>query len=706
MKRIKRMLSCLMVAAMLAVSVFVPMTASAADYTAPEDISFITDVNAGKIMVGIEPGTAVSDLAVKFSGYTVIVKTNDGSSLSLTDNLGTGCVVTVQDGTDVVDSFTTVVYGDINGDGIINAADSVVLSQTILGNSQLGRVNFLAADISFNSRNDASDLLNMSMHMLGAVNIDQAASSREKVLGQRVRIVTIGDSITEGTGTFNSYRTQLAMDLYNAGANVQFVGPNTSYDSRVSTRYSKHAGWAGYFVGPTSTVAGRSDGIYQQLTNIFPYDEDGNTQDIADIGLMMIGHNNYFRNVALVDSDGNQIFETEYKNLVREIFNRQPNLTLYCATMINQDNGHSPDYNYQDGGVQNKHYGFTYEQGENANLEQWVADLVAEGYDVRFFDLCGATNLCKANGDFDSDDGTHPNEQGQAKMGDAWFNRIIDDVLERNNAQSSGETETKVQSVTLNTNDITVYEGYEAQISATVTPAEADFTSVVWKSSNNSVATVDTFGNIHAVSTGTTYISATSLSGNMSATCKVTVEKDPSKSEMPTNVFYSTFAVNEAYKFSPSSNTNFFKGDIYMNGNACWLETATAYDLGDNWSASLTEQSTINFANNWGEKYYIDLNVGKLKARIADCNKIYKLYYDGKVIASTTRIYDTDNCTYTLRYNKGKVSLIKENLIQGTKTVVLQAEVPNETYYATYSIYNFELWRACLMTRCSLNIIK
>ena len=61
-----------------------------------------------------------------------------------------------------------------------------------------------------------------------------------------VRIITIGDSITEGSGTYNSYRTQLAMNLYNAGAKFEFVGPRTNYDPRISTSYRKHAGWGGY----------------------------------------------------------------------------------------------------------------------------------------------------------------------------------------------------------------------------------------------------------------------------------------------------------------------------------------------------------------------------------------------------------------------------------------------------------------------------
>ncbi len=702
MKNTVKLLCCLMTLIMMAVTVFVPMSVSAADYAAPSGTAFISDITAGRILVDIAPGTTVSDLAATFSGYTIAVKNASGAAVASDAKIGTGCTVTVTSNGTVVDTFSTIVYGDVNCDGVIDISDSVIITQAVLGNSKLNRINFLAADISLNSKNDASDLLNMSMHILGMNNIDQAASSATKTLGEAVRIVTIGDSITEGLGTFNSYRTQLAKNLYNAGANVEFVGPNTSVDPRVSTTYSKHAGWSGYFSGPSDIADARENSIYHMLPTIFPYDSEGNTQDIADIGLMMIGHNNYFRNVALNDENGNHVFGEEYKTLVRAIFERQPNLTLYCATMINQDNGYSPDYNYKD------KYNFSYEESLNNKLDEWVADLVAEGYDVRYFDLCTATNMSAAAGDFDSDDGTHPNEQGQAKMGDAWFERIVDDVLARNEANPTSAVETKVQSIQLDKSEISIFEGYHTSVTATVSPANADFGTVVWTSSNKAIATVDTFGNVTGVSPGVTTVSATSLSGKMSAICKVTVTADATKSEMPTNVFSSTFRLSDIDKFTSDSKTNMFnqenRGEIYLSSQNCWLETAKAYDLGNNWSATVTQQSTINFNSNWG--HAIELTVGNLKARIIDCNKKYEIVYNGNVIASTTSIYEIDTCTFTLRYNKGKVYLIKENHVTGAKRVMLEADVPNENYYSTYSIYNTEQWRACVMTRCSLNKIK
>ncbi len=711
MKKINKMLSCVIAIAIIAISVFVPVTVSAAEYVIPDGAKFITDTEIGRIMVGIEPGTTLNQFKTTFDGYTVTAKTADSVALTDSDIIGTGCMVSVAADGAVVDSFTVVIYGDIDGNGLIEVADSVVLMQSILGNSALTRVGFIAGDISDNNKNDASDMLNLSLHMLNIKNIDQSIASEESLLGKQVRIVTIGDSITEGMGTYNSYRTQLAKELYAAGANIKFVGPRQSPDPRVTSDYYNHAGWSGWFVGPTTS--GGSGGIYNELPGIFPYDEEGNPTDVADIGLMMIGHNNYFRNVALVDSEtGRHIMEDEYKNLVREIFVRQPNITLYCATMVNQENGHSPDYNYQDGGIMGKNYGYTYDEAQNANLHIWVQDLVDEGYDVKYFDLCGATNLSIANGDFNSNDGTHPNEQGQAKMGHAWFTRIVDDVLARNEAETSGELEVMVNSIALNKTTLNLYEGFNDALSVSYTPENANFRTVVWTSSNNNIATVDTVGNVRANKAGTCTITATSLSGNVSAYCTVNVEPDPDATAMPTNLLnLSNFDDADKALFTAESETTYFNAsakEIYLQGydsGDMWLESAETFDLGDNWSFSQNLRYTINFAVSYGDKYYINMNVGKITARIIDSAKKFELLYDGQVIDTNTANYDTTECKYTLRYNKGKVMLIKESLVTGAKQIMVSGEVPNENYYSTASVKYYELWRGIVFKQMSVNTI-
>lgn len=82
------------------------------------------------------------------------------------------------------------------------------------------------------------------------------------------------------------------------------------------------------------------------------------------------------------------------------------------------------------------------------------------------------------------------------------------------------EQEIPVSSVSLNKTSVEMVEGESYQLSATVSPSDATNKTVLWASSNPSVATVDN-GKISAIAEGSSTITA-SCSGK-SATCQVTV---------------------------------------------------------------------------------------------------------------------------------------------------------------------------------------
>ena len=81
-----------------------------------------------------------------------------------------------------------------------------------------------------------------------------------------------------------------------------------------------------------------------------------------------------------------------------------------------------------------------------------------------------------------------------------------------------------VTSVTLDKNTLELYTGGSENLTATVAPDNATNKAVNWSSSDNTVATVDTNGNVTAVKEGTAAITATAADdSNISATCTVTV---------------------------------------------------------------------------------------------------------------------------------------------------------------------------------------
>lgn len=92
----------------------------------------------------------------------------------------------------------------------------------------------------------------------------------------------------------------------------------------------------------------------------------------------------------------------------------------------------------------------------------------------------------------------------------------------------NGQTTTvPVQSVGLNTNKVELSVGEENKLVATVTPEAAANRDVTWNSSKPAVATVDSTGKVVAQAPGTTTITVTTVDGNKTATCEVTVKETP-----------------------------------------------------------------------------------------------------------------------------------------------------------------------------------
>ena len=80
-----------------------------------------------------------------------------------------------------------------------------------------------------------------------------------------------------------------------------------------------------------------------------------------------------------------------------------------------------------------------------------------------------------------------------------------------------------VESVSLDTESITLEENSSTTLMATVSPDDATDKSVTWSSSNTAIATVDQSGKVTAAKEG--YASITAKAGDKQATCSVTVKK-------------------------------------------------------------------------------------------------------------------------------------------------------------------------------------
>ena len=80
-----------------------------------------------------------------------------------------------------------------------------------------------------------------------------------------------------------------------------------------------------------------------------------------------------------------------------------------------------------------------------------------------------------------------------------------------------------VTGVSLNKTSMTLLIGGTEKLTATVSPSNATNKNVTWSSSNTDVATVDSNGNLSAISVGTAIITVKTEDGGKTATCSVTV---------------------------------------------------------------------------------------------------------------------------------------------------------------------------------------
>ena len=83
-----------------------------------------------------------------------------------------------------------------------------------------------------------------------------------------------------------------------------------------------------------------------------------------------------------------------------------------------------------------------------------------------------------------------------------------------------------VRDISVYPTSCTITEGESVTLVATVSPSNATNKSVTWRSSNTSVATVDsngTVGTVRGIKAGTATITVTTVDGGLTASCVVTV---------------------------------------------------------------------------------------------------------------------------------------------------------------------------------------
>ena len=125
----------------------------------------------------------LEELAVDLDGYASPVGTYT-ITYDLHDQgfMGTGAYVYVKQGTVQKALYTVVLFGDLNGDGMIDDMDQSIMNGLVDGTGNTtgffaGGPFFTAADLNSDGKIDATDKAIMDAHIAGTYMIDQTGHS-------------------------------------------------------------------------------------------------------------------------------------------------------------------------------------------------------------------------------------------------------------------------------------------------------------------------------------------------------------------------------------------------------------------------------------------------------------------------------------------------------------------------------------------------
>ena len=134
-----------------------------------------------KYKVNLNPSeNSVEDVlaSLKQIGYSVSA-VKDDRLMTDSEKVGTGCRLYIchAAGRQVYEIDTVILYGDVDGDGIIGNDDYDILNDYVMGNSGLlsdGSVSRRAADLNNDNVIDAFDLALLDLQVSGGKSIDQS----------------------------------------------------------------------------------------------------------------------------------------------------------------------------------------------------------------------------------------------------------------------------------------------------------------------------------------------------------------------------------------------------------------------------------------------------------------------------------------------------------------------------------------------------
>lgn len=318
----------------------------------------------------------------------------------------------------------------------------------------------------------------LSSLAVGTVSAAPAAAGDTEA----VKILSLGDSITDGYWTSGAYRKYMYHDLEQMGYNIDMVGPkggnsNTfTYNGQSVSYDDNNAGYSGYAIQEMTTKEHRS-GILETIQATWYNGQNMIAAYQPDIVLLQIGTNDILSNY----NDG---ITDRLENLVNVILqDLDADSTVFVSTIPDIDAYTRADWL---GSYGINAWGSTQEEKDqlmetvtgcidtyNTSIYNLVLKMQSEGKNVQFADINSVVDY-----QTDLHDGVHPNEAGYENMGNYWAG-LLNDFFQSNgtNPKPVTTTTTTQPAVTTTTTTTTTAKATTTKPTTTTSTTKATTTT-------------------------------------------------------------------------------------------------------------------------------------------------------------------------------------------------------------------------------------
>jgi hypothetical protein len=120
----------------------------------------------GTLLKDVTSDTTVQSLLTHFNNEVLEVLDKDGNTITGTAIVGTGATINLYNGSQIVDSATVIVLGDVDGNGSVNTTDYTRIKSLFQNTFTMDEIETCAADVDKNGVVDSTDYLRIKAYFL------------------------------------------------------------------------------------------------------------------------------------------------------------------------------------------------------------------------------------------------------------------------------------------------------------------------------------------------------------------------------------------------------------------------------------------------------------------------------------------------------------------------------------------------------------